>query len=592
MTDLAASDLLDTVTSTAFAVTALLVLVLVSRRTVARRFGPRAAYALWALPVLRLFTPAIVLPAALTAPIRSLLPQASPPAAPPAFDSLPPSDWIAAPPAPGPVETAWLDVLPTVAVWVWLTGIVAGTMLVWMRQCAYRAALMRETQAAPSALQVDIDRAAHLAGLYRAPDVRIGRTGSGPAVSGLLQPVILLPADFEARFTPAQRRFALLHEMAHIRRGDLWAASAMLGFRLLNWPNPLVHWAWPRFRADQEAACDAAVLRLTGEACRADYAETLLVAARQDTTPTQGTALCLSLHHPVKERLMTLRSNPEGRRDTARWALAASLLSGAALCAPLSLADPAPAPQVENVSTVRVITQADGETKHLEIRDENGERVYLRTSPDGTREHLTREQVKAEYGIDVDAVSSSTTADLSALIDGLRARKSVDGEPGLSALQEGEDNEGVKTFILRHRLSGEGDAEADAAMRRFFAEGSGSAQEIFEHLKAGNGTISFELPESETLGGFDVSERFERMPGAEGQALWLGSGDPAPAALAEARLRSAQSMIEATDRMVSDLRSTADGGKDRDLRDAERELAKARKALAKAKAAITKSAGE
>ena len=51
--------LLDTLAWTA----ALLALVLVLRRPVARHFGPQAAYALWALPALRLFLPPVELPA-------------------------------------------------------------------------------------------------------------------------------------------------------------------------------------------------------------------------------------------------------------------------------------------------------------------------------------------------------------------------------------------------------------------------------------------------------------------------------------------------------------------------------------------------
>ncbi|MFN7158087.1 MAG: M56 family metallopeptidase, partial [Erythrobacter cryptus] len=56
----------------------LIALVLVLRRAVARSFGPEAAYALWALPVLRLVLPPITLPAAM-AP-AALLPAAPAPA--------------------------------------------------------------------------------------------------------------------------------------------------------------------------------------------------------------------------------------------------------------------------------------------------------------------------------------------------------------------------------------------------------------------------------------------------------------------------------------------------------------------------------
>ena len=52
--------LIDTLVTTG----ALIVLVLLLRRPVSRHFGPGMAYALWGLPLLRLFLPPLVLPAA------------------------------------------------------------------------------------------------------------------------------------------------------------------------------------------------------------------------------------------------------------------------------------------------------------------------------------------------------------------------------------------------------------------------------------------------------------------------------------------------------------------------------------------------
>ena len=54
------SWLIDTLVTTG----ALIVLVLLLRRPVSRHFGPGMAYALWGLPLLRLFLPPLVLPAA------------------------------------------------------------------------------------------------------------------------------------------------------------------------------------------------------------------------------------------------------------------------------------------------------------------------------------------------------------------------------------------------------------------------------------------------------------------------------------------------------------------------------------------------
>ncbi len=76
--------LIDTALYTGLLIAAVMLL----RRPVSRIFGPTMAYALWALPLLRLFLPPIVLPAslapqaeaapALAAAAPQLSPQASP----------------------------------------------------------------------------------------------------------------------------------------------------------------------------------------------------------------------------------------------------------------------------------------------------------------------------------------------------------------------------------------------------------------------------------------------------------------------------------------------------------------------------------
>jgi len=87
-----------------------------------------------------------------------------------------------------------------------------------------------------------------------------------------------------------------VHEFAHIKRCDLWVALATLIFRAINWPNPLVHYAAHKLRGDQEAACDAFVVQVTGGNSAHSYAETLVKAVRQQTKISKPCAqLALSL---------------------------------------------------------------------------------------------------------------------------------------------------------------------------------------------------------------------------------------------------------------------------------------------------------
>src|SRR5205085_4238148 len=101
--------------------------------------------------------------------------------------------------------------------------------------------------------------------------------GTMPMTAGLLQTAIFLPAD-AADWTQERREAVLLHELAHVRRGDL---STQLVARLavaLYWCNPLVWVAWRAFVKEREHAADDAVL-LSG-ARASDYADHLLSVAR------------------------------------------------------------------------------------------------------------------------------------------------------------------------------------------------------------------------------------------------------------------------------------------------------------------------
>ena len=111
---------------------------------------------------------------------------------------------------------------------------------------------------------------------------RSGR--AGPAIVGVLTPRLVTPADFEARFTPEERRLVRAHERAHMDRLDARCNALVLALQCLNWFNPLVHFAARAMRFDQELACDATVIhRLPKD--RRRYAEALLSHSEMTAPP-------------------------------------------------------------------------------------------------------------------------------------------------------------------------------------------------------------------------------------------------------------------------------------------------------------------
>ncbi len=244
-------------------------------RPLLQRLGAGALYRVWLLLPALLLTAALPRPA--TEPLR-LVWQAAGAAQPLAAPALP------APPAGA--ASAWLA--------LWLLG-TAGMLLgqAWRQW-----------------------RLARLGARLPA--------GSSPALVGLLRPRVALPADFEQRFPPTQRHLILAHERVHLERLDnLWNLLACV-LAALHWWNPLAWWALRRFRADQEPACDAAVLA-AHPAARADYTQALLaahdlhhlgapLASRWGTT------------HPLVERIAML-NHPRRLTRSGAAALAAGLLA-------------------------------------------------------------------------------------------------------------------------------------------------------------------------------------------------------------------------------------------------------------------------
>ena len=147
---------------------------------------------------------------------------------------------------------------------------------------------------------------------------RAERGQAGPAVTGALWPRLVLPADFETRFSARERDLILLHERTHIRRGDPIANLIVAGCRVAGWCNPMIHLGAAFARIDQELACDATVLALR-EGIRADYARALLKVSRLGVASPLA---CGWGAHPLVLRVGFLgRAEPSVRRQIAGYVL-------------------------------------------------------------------------------------------------------------------------------------------------------------------------------------------------------------------------------------------------------------------------------
>ena len=288
---------------TAFATGGLIALVLVLRGPVARQFGPGMAYALWALPLLRLVMPPLVLPAE-SAPATETIT---------VLDVAAASPLAATPPAP-----AWSLFAPVLQA-VWLAGALA--FLGWR---AWSYVVMRRS----------LLKNARPVG--QVGDVRLVESSAiaAPLAFGLAEKVVALPWGFMDRQDRAGRDLAIAHELEHHAGRDLAVNMAMQPLLALHWFNPLAWLAWRALRRDQEAACDARVLAGRDLRVRAAYAGLIASFAQSPRMALAAPMACpvlgeKSIVHRLRSLTMT---EPTGRSRV----LGRLLLGVAALALPLT----------------------------------------------------------------------------------------------------------------------------------------------------------------------------------------------------------------------------------------------------------------
>ena len=358
------SWLVDTLIATG----ALIAVVLLLRRPVARWFGPGMAYALWALPLLRLALPPLTLPAepAVSAPSTVTVLAGDAPAA------------VA--PDPGLADIVWTFAPLFQA--VWLAGVLA--FLIW-RAWGYRA--MRRSLLA------------NAVGVGEAQGVRLieSPAARGPVAFGIFDPVVALPSGFMAAMPPRERDLAIAHELEHHNGRDLAVNIAVQPLLALHWFNPLAWLAWRALRRDQEAACDARVLAAREPATREAYGR-LIAAFARDPSPALASPLACPILHDksIIHRLRSLTmSEPTPRRQLA----GRMLIGAAALALPLTATithaagDPAapPAPtaapgkvEQRQVRKIVIVDNPDGSTiddaaLHTRTVERNGKTIVLKT---------------------------------------------------------------------------------------------------------------------------------------------------------------------------------------------------------------------
>ena len=206
---------------------------------------------------------------------------------------------------------------------LWAVGAAAGLA----QLLASSMAMARVRRRARPLACADLAELTEVLGIVRPVEVLEGQRGSMPMAFGVFRPAVFLPAD--ARDWDAERRrMVLLHELAHIRRGDL-ATHLLARIALsLYWWNPMAWSLWRESLKERERAADDLVLRSGARA--SNYAGHLLEIARtMRSSPAIGWAVvAMARPSQLEGRLLAILDSRVRRNAPGRgFAWAATLLA-------------------------------------------------------------------------------------------------------------------------------------------------------------------------------------------------------------------------------------------------------------------------
>lgn len=231
-----------------------------------------------------------------------------------------------------PSNRGWQPGWGFMVLFIWAAGAVAA--FAQMLLASARASWMR-TKAKPLH-DPDFTALAESIGLHHHVDLLETPSGTMPMTFGVFRPAVLVPAA-AATWTDDRRRMVLLHELAHIHRGDVTLHLMARAALSVYWWNPLCWFAWRELLKERERATDDLVL---GAGTRAsDYAGHLLEIARSMQAPAPVSAAAIAMAQPsqLEDRLSAILDDGRRRRTQGRTPEWIAALMALTLAAPLAV---------------------------------------------------------------------------------------------------------------------------------------------------------------------------------------------------------------------------------------------------------------
>jgi beta-lactamase regulating signal transducer with metallopeptidase domain/ketosteroid isomerase-like protein len=157
---------------------------------------------------------------------------------------------------------------------LWLIGMLVFSVLLIQRVFFVRG-LIAQSEPAKDRLVDILNQYRRQIGISRSVELKLSPNIQSPAVCGLLRPTVLMPKALFEKLSPEKLRAVLIHELAHIKRADLWVNLVQTILQVVYFYNPFVWLTNAIVRRIREQAVDEMVLVALGAEAKS-YSNTLI----------------------------------------------------------------------------------------------------------------------------------------------------------------------------------------------------------------------------------------------------------------------------------------------------------------------------
>jgi beta-lactamase regulating signal transducer with metallopeptidase domain len=242
--------------------------------------------------------------------------------------------------------------------WLLGTSILGIWLFLRLHSVAGREGYRAAAASLPQSFYNHLADCATRLGLRRIPRVVVTKRLTSPAVFGVFAPVLLVPRGYLSKLSRRDTEHMLLHELAHIKRGDLVMHGLYMLLQIVYWYNPLLWLVRRHMHHLRELSCDGTVAELLRERTLA-YRQTLLETARRMLTTSVEPGLgLLGLFEDSNYLLVRLNwlTKPTWRYSTMKRAVVATIAILMFACVlPMAQGQESASPEITKVSATEAV---------------------------------------------------------------------------------------------------------------------------------------------------------------------------------------------------------------------------------------------